>query len=105
MDTTDKPTGTPRAGLTVLSSEAPFIYFDGATTYGVNFGAIQIELAANIIVPTEDGGTKTEIVMTAHLRCSPKAAAGLRDSIDRVLAMVEQAANAAAMGKPEGKLN
>jgi len=63
---------------------APFTYFDGVTTYGVNFGAIQLELAANIIVPDSTGpnGTRTDVVVTAHLRCSPNAAADLKQAID-----------------------
>jgi len=70
------------------SEQAPFIYFDGVVTYGVNNGAIQIELAANTIMP--DGpGTKTDVLITAHLRCSPAAASALRDMIDKALAMLQ----------------
>jgi hypothetical protein len=68
------------------SEQAPFIYFDGAATYGVNNGAIQIELAANTIMP-EGTGTRTDVLITAHLRCSPSAAIGLRDAITRALEM------------------
>jgi hypothetical protein len=69
---------------------APFIYFDGVSTYGVNFGAIQIELAANIVVPDPTGptGTRTDVMMTAHIRCSPNAAADLKQSIERALEML-----------------
>jgi hypothetical protein len=78
------------------SSElAPFIYFDGVVTFGVNHGAIQIELGANTIVP-EGTGTKTDVLVTAHLRCSPSAAVSLRDMITKALDMVgrEQAMQA-----------
>jgi hypothetical protein len=69
------------------SSElAPFIYCDGVVTYGIAQGIIQLELAANTLVP--DGkGVRTDVLITAHLRCSAAAAIALRDSIDKALAM------------------
>jgi hypothetical protein len=71
------------------SESAPFIYFDGVPTFGIRNGAIQIELAANTILP--DGkGVKIEVVMTAHLRCSPAAASSLRETIDKALALLQQ---------------
>jgi hypothetical protein len=71
------------------SEQAPFIYFDGVVTFGVSNGVIQLELAANTIMP-EGTGTNTDVLITAHLRCSPAAANGLRDSIERALAMPAQ---------------
>jgi hypothetical protein len=68
------------------SERAPFIYFDGVVTFGVNNGVIQIELAANTIIP-EGVGTKNDVLITAHLRCSPSAAIGLRDAINKALEM------------------
>jgi hypothetical protein len=65
-----KPVKLPSVGPTALGAEyAPFIYFDGVSTYGVNFGAIQIELAANIVVPDPTGptGTRTDVMMTARI--------------------------------------
>jgi hypothetical protein len=69
------------------SSElAPFIYCDGAATYGVNNGIVQVELAANSIMP--DGqGTRTDVLIVAHLRCSPTAARGLVDCLTKALGM------------------
>jgi len=72
------PVKAPTDGPTALGAEyAPFVYFDGVTSYGVNFGAIQIELAANIIVVVGTG-TRTDVVTTAHLRCSPMPLLALR---------------------------
>ena len=69
------------------SSElAPFIYCDGVATYGLNNEIIQLELASNTIMP-EGTGTRTDVLITAHLRCSPSAAIGLRDAITRALEM------------------
>lgn len=70
---------------------APFIYFDVVPTNGVFNGAVQIELASRVIIPSESG-TKIEFVINGHLRCSPAAAAALRAAIDNSLSMIEQAA-------------
>jgi hypothetical protein len=69
------------------SSElAPFIYCDGVALFGVSGGVVQLELASNTIVP-EGTGTRTDVVIIAHLRCSPAAAVQIRDTIDRALKM------------------
>lgn len=68
------------------SEMAPFIYCDGVATYGTNGGVIQLELASNTIVP-DGAGTRTDVLITAHLRCSPSAAVGIRDAITRALEM------------------
>src|SRR6266446_5276027 len=86
------------------SSElAPFIYFDGVPTYGVNAGAIQLELAANVLLP--DGkGVKIDVVITAHLRCSPVAAVALREAINQALA-IQQGQQQIAAPTPGAKPN
>ena len=72
------------------SSElAPFVYFDGVPTFGIHSGAIQIELAANTLLP-EGKGVKIDVLITAHLRCSQAAAIALREAIDKTLALLEQ---------------
>jgi hypothetical protein len=85
------------------SELAPFIYFDGVPTYGINNGAIQLELAANIILP--DGkGVKIDVVITAHLRCSPVAAVALREAINQALA-IQQGQQQIAAPTPGAKPN
>jgi hypothetical protein len=98
----DKP---PKPGIpSVIGAEtAPFIYFDGVTTYGVNFGAIQIELAANIIAPAADQSTITLVRMTGHLRCSPNAAGDLMQALEKAIEMGKSTGTGSA--KPEGRLN
>lgn len=71
-------------------TSAPFIYFDYVPTHGILGGAVQIELAARIIVPLEDGGVQTHTIDTARLRCSPTAARFLKDSLEAALKMLEQ---------------
>jgi len=88
----EKTISEPTIGLTSVGSEhAPFIYFDGVMAFGHNHGAIQIELAANTLLPTEDGKARTEVLVTAHLRCSPNAARDLRNSIDNALLLATPA--------------
>jgi hypothetical protein len=72
------------------SHTAPFIYFDVAPTYGVMAGAIEIELVARILIPSTEPQPKAEAVTTAHLRCSPVAAASLRDALNKALEMHQQ---------------
>ena len=73
----------------LTSSRAPFIYFDGVPAYGTLHGAVRMELAAAVIHPTDDGGTRTEIVPTAHIRCSPAAARELMLSLQKALDMFD----------------
>jgi hypothetical protein len=88
----DKPAAAiPVAGLNVLGAEiAPFIYFDIAATFGANFGAIQLELFANTLIPDGKGGVETKVVATGHIRCSQKAALSLRQAIDGALEILSQ---------------
>jgi len=85
------------------SEAAPFVYFDGVAAFGVMAGAIQIELAGRTIVPDGPKGTSAEFVTTGRLRCSPVAAAALRQAIDNCLKMLEQPPEAATVSA--AKLN
>jgi hypothetical protein len=84
------------------SERAPFVYFDGVPTFGIHNGAIQIELAANTVLP--DGkGVKIDVVITAHLRCSPAAVIALRETIDKILALLQQGQQQVAQPFPGSK--
>ena len=83
----DAPTNT----ITVEDdSNAPFIYFDIVPTHGTFNGAVQVELASRILIPTSDGGVDVKFVMTGHLRCSGTTALYLRDALSAALKMLEQ---------------
>jgi hypothetical protein len=84
------------------NESAPFLYFDGVSAFGMQNGAIQIELAARTIVPIPDGGTRNEFVATAHLRCSPAAATALKEALDGALAMFAQATQQGGAQPPPG---
>ena len=83
----------------------PIVYFDHVPCYGVTNGSIQLELAASVLKPNADGKTKSVLIGTAHLRCSPLAARHLRDAIDRLLATmtrsVQQPPGSAAPVSPK----
>jgi hypothetical protein len=98
------PAGQP--GLTVAGNKrAPFIYLDGCAAYGTQAGAIQIEVAARTILPTPDGGTRNEFVVTGHLRCSQAAAMELRTAIDKALATLAELAQQQSQEPKGGRLN
>ncbi|MEY1557322.1 hypothetical protein AB3Y40_16945 [Yoonia sp. R2331] len=67
-----------------------FVYFDGVSAMGHVNGAIQVELAASVLDAAEDGSVEVRNVTTAHLRCSPAAAADLLQSIQKALDMLKE---------------
>lgn len=84
----DDPDDTGRAAYRNTDT-APFVYFDMAPVFGVLDGVIQIELAARTISP-DAGGTKIEYLTTCRLRCNASAAMGLREALDKAVAMLRQ---------------
>jgi hypothetical protein len=102
-----EPPPVHRAIAIVGNERAPFIYCDGVSAFGTQNGAIQIELAARTMVPARDG-IANEFVATAHLRCSPAAAAAIKDAIEKALAMFVQAMQQGQQQPPQpvpGRLN
>ena len=73
------------------SDSAPFIYFDRVAGFGVKAGVVVLELVADTIVSQAGSGAETRPVTTAHLRCSPKAALGMRNIIDGALKALAEA--------------
>ena len=69
---------------------APLVYFDIVAAYGTMHGAIDVELATRILVPKTDGSTEIKFLSSGRLRCTPTAAANLRNALDAALKMVEQ---------------
>src|SRR5437764_12085663 len=60
---------------------AAFVYFDHASTYGIQGGDIRVELVARTILP-EGTGARTEVVATCQLRCGPDAARKLTEGLE-----------------------
>ena len=69
---------------------APLVYFDIVAAFGVMNGGIEVELATRILVPKTDGATEVKFLSSGRLRCSPTAAANLRNALDAALKMLEQ---------------
>ena len=88
---TDQPTTKP-GDLVYEDTGAmtPVVYFDIVGAYGTMNGAVEIELAARILVPQPDGSTQVKFLSSGRLRCSATAAANLRNSLDAALKMLEQ---------------
>jgi hypothetical protein len=85
---------------------APFIYFNIAQSFGVIAGAIEVELVARSLIPST-GTLTAEFVTIARLRCSPLAAASLRDALNSVLDLAKkvQEEGIAAAAASTAKLN
>jgi len=75
------------------SPSAPFIYFDSAPVRGSLSGIIEVELATRALLPKPDGSVAVEVICTAHLRCSPGAAAGLIEALKQALEFYAKQAN------------
>ena len=86
------PETTNAGGVTIpngSAERAPFIYFDGVSCFGHHNGAIQLELAAHLLMPVGPG-VRVDVIQTAHLRCSLAAALALREALDKSIAMMQQ---------------
>ena len=81
----------PPAGLVYedTGAAAPLVYFDIVGAYGIMHGTVEIELATRILVPAQNGLTDVRFLSTGRLRCSPTAAANLRNALDAALKMLE----------------
>ena len=86
----DNPKPAPGLIYEDTGSAAPLVYFDIIGAYGTMHGSIEIELATRILVPGQDGATVVKFLSTGRLRCSPTAAANLRNAVDATLKLLEQ---------------
>jgi hypothetical protein len=84
-DNPQKPEPSAPPKLTVTDTGiAPYIYFEGAPSFGFVNGIINITLAANRHL-LRDGAPITDAVAIAHLRCNAPAAIELRNALDAAL--------------------
>jgi hypothetical protein len=82
----------------VASANAPFIYFDGAPTFGLNEGVVNITLEALRYVHAH-GKVVSDKVIVAHLRMSLPAMLRLKSAIEGALLLAQPVEN------PQGKSN
>jgi hypothetical protein len=87
----------------VASAHAPFLYFDGAPTFGCHNGIVNVTLDAVRFMVAEQQARQDRVVV-AHLRMSVPAALLLKDAIEKALLLAAPAAgssdDAAAAPKP-----
>jgi hypothetical protein len=86
----DQAADSPEIIYEDTGGATPFVYFDIVGAHGIMNGAIQLELAARILVAKPDGGVDIKFITSARLRCSPVGASNLRLAIDGALKMLEQ---------------
>ena len=69
-DDSEIPTllGTKGGVACTESASAPIIFFDGVSCHGAMHGIIEIELAARIMAPTQDGLVETRFIPSGRLR-------------------------------------
>jgi hypothetical protein len=92
----------PKFAASVAATDtAPLIFFDGSYAYGALGGMLQIELAATMLVPSEDK-IHFRPICTAHLRGSPAAMLQLREAIDKAMAMAGEISSAKGDGDGDG---
>jgi hypothetical protein len=73
-------------GVSALgSAQAPFVYFEGISAWGVIPGVIRITLEAGRLLPTPDGKVAVDRVVVGHLRMNEPAARSLADALQKAL--------------------
>jgi hypothetical protein len=63
---------------------APYVFFEGAPSFGFAEGIVNVTLAAHRHL-MKDGAVSSDIVAVAYLRCSAVAAVELRNALDKAL--------------------
>jgi hypothetical protein len=99
----DDPHSGPKEGVVIPVSDvphAPFIFYDGAASFGHANGIIAITLGASRTWTGPDG-LKSDLVVTAYLRGNIQAARSLRDALNSVLLLATPVAGQTAEGKPQ----
>jgi hypothetical protein len=84
-DNADKARQDAPSKITISDTGlAPFIFFEGAPSFGNNNGVVNITLAANRHL-LKDGLVASDVVAVGYLRCNIPAAVELRNAIDSAL--------------------
>ncbi len=98
MTEPDRPK-SPAPDAAVISvadiPHAPFVFYEGAPSFGHVNGIINITLAAGRSWVGPDGKIVNDHVVTAYLRGNVVAAINLRDSLDKAILLAQQTTGAA----------
>jgi hypothetical protein len=85
IDKPDKPEQVPAQKLTITDTGiAPYIFFEGAPSFGFANGIVNVTLAASRHL-MKDGVVASDVVAVAHLRCNAIAALELRNALDSAI--------------------
>jgi hypothetical protein len=79
------PVKTAPAASVANSGSVPIIYADGVSAFGQANGIVALEFAATVLMPMNDGVTKSKNVATFHLRMPVNGANGLMEALEKVL--------------------
>jgi hypothetical protein len=97
VDTTAKPEVPKETALLVKDlPHAPIVYFEGAPSFGINTGILNVTLAVVRNLPDGQGGVAQDAIAVAYLRCHTPAAVELRKALDDAILLG---------AKTEGKAN
>lgn len=86
-----KPAGEANSPMLEIvgNAAAPFVYFDLAAAHSVEPGGVVIiEVVARTVVALAGGGTRNEIVATAHLRTTLQGANSLQSALNSISLML-----------------
>jgi hypothetical protein len=85
IDKPDKPEQVAPAKITITDTGlAPYVFFEGAPTFGFVNGIVNVTLAASRHL-MKDGAPASDFVVVANLRCTAVAALDLRNALDNAL--------------------
>jgi hypothetical protein len=84
---TDTPALEQQTIVPIGAPEAPIIYFDECTNFGCNHGIVNTTLVAAVYTPQADGQIGVKFVVQAHLRMRIQAAIGLREALNKAVAI------------------
>jgi hypothetical protein len=85
IDKPHKPEQVAPAKITITDTGiAPYIFFEGAPTFGFVNGIVNVTLAASRHL-MKDGAPVSDFIVLAHLRCTAFAALDLRNALDNAL--------------------
>jgi hypothetical protein len=97
VDTPAKPEVAKQTALLVKDlPHAPIVYFEGAPSFGINNGIVNVTLAVVRNLPDGQGGIAQDVIAIGYLRCNVPGAIELRKALDDAILLG---------AKTEGKAN
>jgi len=76
-----------------MPKRANFVFFDGARTFGLVNGVVNVEVVGNVLRGSGKNRLDVEVVEVAQLRCSVPAAKSLIQALQMAIGEAEGAAS------------